>query len=278
MKINGTTALITGASSGIGAATAREIARRGATVLLMARTAGALESLAGEIRATGGRAMAYPLDLTDSQAVARAAEEIRGEWGTPDILIHCAGAGRWLFVEETSPPEMEQMMAAPYFAAFYLTRALLPDMIQRRRGHIVTVGSPASLFMWPGAAAYIAARWALHGFTEALRADVYGLGIGVTLMIPGRVESEYFAHNPGSRERVPKISYLTGALTPAQVARAIVRGIEHNRRMMVVPFGLRLLSLAYRTCPRAGAWISVRTGARRTPQVAPQEDQCSYSR
>jgi len=88
-----------------------------------------------------------------------------------------------------------EMMAMPYFAAFYITRALLPAMLRRGSGHLVYVNSPASLVAWPGAAAYTAARWALRGFAEALRADLRGTRLRVSSVIPGKVSSSYFAHN-----------------------------------------------------------------------------------
>src|SRR5574341_798634 len=115
--------VVTGASSGIGAAT---------------------EKVVAEITAEGGAARAYSVDLADAEAVETAAKAIREEMGIPDIVVNNAGAGRWLFVEETSPTEMRQMMAAPYFAAFYMTRAFLPEMLKRGRGHFVSIGSPAS--------------------------------------------------------------------------------------------------------------------------------------
>lgn len=278
MKIAGKLALITGASSGIGAATARELARRGARVALLARRVDALEAVAAEIRDAGGAAEIYPADLGDGEAVARTAESIQFRQGTPDIVVHGAGAGRWLFVDETNPDEMEQMMAVPYFGAFYLTRALLPGMMQRRSGHFVTVGSPATLLMWPGAAAYIAARWALHGFTEALRADVRGLGIDVTLILPGKVESEYFAHNPGTRERLPKVTYWTRSLSPEDVARAVARGVERRKRKIVIPFGLRLLALGNAMFPSIGGWVGGFTGAKRAARTVQQEGSCLSSR
>lgn len=275
MKIAGKLALVTGASSGIGAATARELAERGARVALLARREAALEAVAGGIRASGGTASIYPVDLGDAAAVAHTAESIERSLGTPDIVVHGAGAGRWLFVEETTPAELEQMMAVPYFGAFYLTRALLPAMMKRQSGHIVTIGSPATLLMWPGAAGYIAARWALHGFTEALRADVRGLGIDVTLILPGKVESEYFAHNPGTRERMPRVIDLTRILTPEDVARAVARGVERRKREIVIPFGLRVLALGNAMFPAIGGWIGGLTGAKRPVR---QEGPCLFSR
>src|SRR3954454_16871777 len=115
--------LITGASSGIGAATARLTAREGGRVLLLARRREALEQLATEIKGNGGEAWAYPVDLCDPAAGGQTGQAILGEVGAPDILINNGGAGRWLSVEQTSPDELVQMMASPYFGAFYVTRA-----------------------------------------------------------------------------------------------------------------------------------------------------------
>jgi NAD(P)-dependent dehydrogenase (short-subunit alcohol dehydrogenase family) len=122
MKLKNKIVLITGASSGIGAATARVTAREGAHVLLLARSQEKLDDLAQEIRREGGQARVYPVDMTDAQAVAGVAGRITRDVGTPDIIVNNAGAGRWLSMEETSSEEAVAMMAAPYFAAFFLTR------------------------------------------------------------------------------------------------------------------------------------------------------------
>jgi uncharacterized protein len=263
---SGRLALVTGASSGIGAATARALARRGAIVLLLARTAGRLQSVAAEIAELGGTAYPHPVDVGDANAVRLVIDHIIHEHGTPDIVVHCAGAGRWLFADETGTDDMVQMMAVPYFGAFHVTRALLPSMIDRGSGHFVTVGSPATLLMWPGAAGYIAARWALHGFTEALRADLRGTGITVSLVIAGKVESEYFAHNPGSLERVPRIINFTRTLSTDDVAETVARAVERRSRKIVTPFGLRVLWVGNALFPRIGSWVGAITGARRAMQ------------
>ncbi len=260
MNINGRLALITGASSGVGAAAAKAIARRGGRVVLVARTKSALEQVAAEITAAGGAAHVYPADVADAADVERMACAVRKELGTPDILINNAGAGRWRFVEETDPDEAVQMMAAPYFAAFYVTRAFLPEMLKRRSGHIVNMSSPICYLPWPGATAYGAARWAMRGFSATLRADLHGTGIGVTLMTPGKVSSAYFANNPGSEERIPRIARMYRTLTPAQVATAIVRAVESNRREVILPFTLRLTVMLHNLLPGPLDWLLVKTG------------------
>ena len=262
MKIQGKWVLITGASSGIGAALARAAAGAGGRPLLLARREAELRQVADSV-GPGAEARVYPVDLSDPKAVDDVAERITSEVGTPDVLVNNAGAGRWKFVDETSPEEAVQMMAVPYFAAFCITHAFLPAMVRRGSGHIVNVSSVASHFVWPGATAYTAARWAVRGFTEALRADLKGTGIGVTLFECGVVKTPYWEHNPGSRERVPKMGNLVPELTPEQVASAIIGGIEHNRHYVVIPFMMRMTILQHAVAPGVVQWLMTATGFRR---------------
>jgi len=175
VKVTGTLALVTGASSGIGAATARELAREGARVLLLARTRAALDRVAREITDAGGSAKVHTVDLADAPAVQQAASAIKAESGTPDILVNSAGAGRPLFTEETSPAEAAQMTAVPYLGAFNLTSAFLPDMIRRRRGHIVNVSSVAGRTAWAGNGVYAASNLTTAGSTKRFDGALGGL-------------------------------------------------------------------------------------------------------
>lgn len=260
MNLRGATALVTGASSGIGAATARALARHGARVLLLARTAPALESVASDIRAAGGQAEVCPVDLSDAQAVDRLFDVLDARGLHPDIVVNCAGAGRWLFTEETSSAEMVQQMAVPYFAAFYVTRRCLPAMLAACAGHIVNVNSPVARIGWPGAAGYSAARHALYGYTQALRLDLHGTGVRVTSVIPARVSSEYFDRNPGTLERAPRAANVIPTVTPDQVAKAVLYALQHKRREVVLPFMLRLFFALNAAAPRLMEWLAVRTG------------------
>jgi short-subunit dehydrogenase len=265
MRIHSSLVLITGASSGIGAATALEVARRGGRVVLLARSRGGLEAVADKVRAAGSTAHVYPVDLADPEAVEAAARRIEQEVGVPDVLVNNAGAGRWLYPEETEPRQVMAMMAVPYFAAFWLTRAFLPAMRRRGSGHIVNVTSAAAYVGMRGATGYSAARWAVRGFTAALRSDLAGSGIGVTLIAPGKVATPYFEHNPGSEERIPAITRLYPTLTVEQVARSVVRAVERRRREVVEPFLLRLTLVLHRIVAWPVDWLLVRTGWRRPP-------------
>ena len=265
MNLRGRLVLVTGASSGIGAATARAFARRGARVLLVARTRSALEAVAAAIVAEDGEAHVLPADLSDADTVSETARAILRDHGAPDVVINNAGAGRWLHSEETPPDEAVRMMAVPYFAAFWVTRAFLPAMRARGSGRIINLTSPAAFATWPGATGYTVARWAMRGFSEALRADLHGSGIGVTLVTPSAVRSPYLDNNPGVAERMPGIARLFGSLSPEEVATGIVRATERERARVFLPFRTQLGVLAHRWFPRPVGWLLVRTGWNRPP-------------
>jgi len=265
MNISGKTALVTGASSGIGAAIAKQLAHEGAHVLLLARNEARLKQVEIEIKASGGKARYFIVNLADADAVETIAKRIETEIGTPDILVNNAGSGQWKFIQDTTADEAWQMMEVPYFAAFNLTCSFLPEMLKRNSGQIVNISSVSSRFVWPGATAYHAARWAVKGFTEALRADLYKTNIGVTLYESGVIESEYWQHNPDSLERVPKIAKLIPTLTPEQVGTAIAKGIKRNKRSIVIPFMMKTIYLQHFFFPWVVQWLMTVTGYRRSP-------------
>ncbi len=260
MELHNRTVLVTGASTGIGAATARALSARGATVLLVARTEAKLKELADELP---GPAAVYPCDVGDAAAVAAMAEQVRAEHGIPDVIINNAGAGRWLFVEETDPAEFAQMVAVPFIAAFFVTRAFVEGMIARGSGRVVNVNTPISEVAWPGAMGYGCARWALRGFDRTLAADLRGTGVGVTNVVPGKVSSDYFDNNPGAEERIPTIAKLMPTLTPEDTADVICRSIERERRQALAPGILGMLLLTARVAPSSVEWLAWRTGPRR---------------
>jgi uncharacterized protein len=243
--------LVTGASSGIGEATAKRYGAAGAHVLLLARSAERLGAVAEDIRRAGGSATPYLIDLSDAAAIAETAARIRRESGVPDILINNAGAGRWLPLIETTAEDALHMIEVPYLAAFDLTRALLPAMVTRRSGAIAFVTSPASYIAWPGASAYIAARRAVAGLAETLQSELRGTGLVVTLIVLGTVETPYWDHNPGSRKALPKTNpKLFPVMTADDAARAIVEGIAERRTLVVKPAIYRALFILNALFPR----------------------------
>ena len=252
--MGGKLVLVTGASSGIGAATARRFGREGAHVVLLARNAERLERVAKDVREAGGTATAFTVDLQDRTATLDAAARISADIGTPDILVNNAGAGRWRPLVDTSPDEAAEMMAVPYLAAFTLTRAFAPAMIARGSGGIAFVASPASYLAWPNASAYVAARRALAGFAEGVQTELKPAGIAVTIVVLGTVETPYFEHNPGSLENVPEFdSRLAPALTADEAAEALFEGVARKKRFVVKPAIYRALFVMNALFPKTVA-------------------------
>jgi uncharacterized protein len=259
MRIKGRVIVVTGASRGIGQSAALALGRAGARLALLARSPEVMR-VATEVVAAGGEARGYCVDLTDPAAVEQIGRQIVQDLGPPEIIINNAGAGRYLSVEETPLEEAASMVASPYLAAFYVTRVFLPSLLERREGYIVNVNSPIAWLPWPGASAYMSARWALRGFTAALRTDLHGTGIRVLELVPGKVSSTYFEHNPNSEERLPKVTQWIRTLTPDEVAAALVEGIERDRREMVIPFMLHLAFILRAVAPGVVDGMMRRTG------------------
>jgi len=256
--------LITGASSGIGEASARSLARAGARVVLQARSADKLHQLAEQINGAGGKAYAVPVDVSDAGAVQEAARRVTDQYGVPDVIVNNAGAGRWLFVDETPYEEIASMTAVPYLAAFYTTRAYVPAMLKRGSGLVLNVNSPVCFMPWPGCTGYAAARGALMVFTYALQADLHGSGVKVCHFVPGKVTSEYFANNPGAEERIPTFTKFIRTCTPEEVAERMVRAVTDEKAEVIFPLMLRASVLFNRFFPGLVGSLLRATGAKRT--------------
>jgi short-subunit dehydrogenase len=241
--------VVTGASSGIGEATAKRYGASGARVAVLARNASRLAAVVESIRKAGGDATPYAVDLSDRHATEEMAARISRELGAPDILINNAGAGRWLPMTETTADEALAMIEVPYLAGFTLTRAFLPAMLARRSGSIAFITSPASYVAWPRASAYIAARRAVAGLAESLQSELKGTGLVVSLVVLGEVETPYWEHNPGSRDNMPKIEPRL-VLTPDEAASAIVAGIDAKKPFVVKPALLRAFFVLNALFPR----------------------------
>jgi NADP-dependent 3-hydroxy acid dehydrogenase YdfG len=260
--MNNPIAVVSGASSGIGAATARALGAAGWQVALVARGRSQLEVVQQSIVAGGGHAMIAALDASDGQQVLEGAARIHDELGPPSLLVNSAGIGAWRFLEETPPADTLAMIGAPYLAASNLTHAFLPDMLARRAGLIIHVGSPASRIPWPSATSYSAARWALRGLHEALCQDLAGTGVRSCHVVFGEVASPYFDNNQVPREYLPRVARLIPVTTPERCAEVIVRAVRRPRRQIVHPVMLRLFYLMGAIAPAPTRWLVARTGRR----------------
>jgi NADP-dependent 3-hydroxy acid dehydrogenase YdfG len=222
----GRVAVVSGASRGIGRATALRLAAVGARVALLARSADALAALAQEIGAAHGvgAAAALPCDVRDLGAVAAVAAQAAERLGAaPDILVNNAGTFPLAAVEATTPAEFAETLEANLVAPFALAHALLPGMRARGRGHLVTVGSIADRNAFPENGAYAASKFGLRGLHEVLRAELRGSGVRATLVSPGPVDTSIWdAIDPDTR---PGFTPRSGMLTAHAVADAIVYAV-----------------------------------------------------
>lgn len=255
--------IISGASSGIGAATAKGFARLGARVILLARNESRLKKISEEITRNGGKADFFSVDVGDYKAVEEIAKEIKNRIGIPDVIINNAGGGKWRFIEETEYQEAIDMITVPYLSAFFITKAFLPDLLKRNFGHIVNVTSFAAVIPFSGATGYIAARKAMIGFHEALTADLHGTNIKTSLVYFAKVESPFWEHNPGSEERLPLAQKWIPVLSTEQAAQVIVKGVLKGKKKITAPRMIIIIELLTYLFPFITRLIMNKTGYKR---------------
>jgi len=215
------TALVTGASRGIGAATARSLASRGDRVALVARSKHELAQVTEEIRAAGGEAWYWAADVTQPDACRAMVEEAVDQAGGVDICVMSAGVGHWAPTTEMSDSQWRETMATNLDAAFYTTRAVLPTMIDRQRGHLVYISSVLGRRGMPNMAAYSASKAAVAAFAESVAAETKAAGVKVTVIYPGTTATGMRDHQT-NRPRTPDITDPELQLAPEDVADAIL--------------------------------------------------------
>jgi short-subunit dehydrogenase len=210
-------ALVTGASSGIGAATARRLAARGVTVALVARRADRLDEVLADCRSTAPDSRSWPADLSDPERAAGLARSVWDSHGGIDVVINNAGAPMRRPVQRLTMDEVQRTMTVNYLSPVAITLAVLPGMLERRSGTIVNVSSLGGRLGIATEAAYCASKFALAGWSEALVADLAGTGVSVRLVLPGAIDTEIW-DQPGNDPPL-----YTGPLVPAEeVAAGIV--------------------------------------------------------
>ena len=193
MKLADRAVLVTGAGRGIGAAICRRLARDGARIIAAARTGGELETLVAELKPWRDDCMAVPTDLSDPASIEALVATLRDSVGRLDVLVNNAGIAWGRKVEETSLEAWRQLMAVNLDAVFLLTREALPLLRDSDHGQVINIGSDASIRGIPGMSCYCASKFALRGFTMALREELKGSGIRVNLVMPGPVNTTIIA-------------------------------------------------------------------------------------
>ena len=234
LELQGSRALVTGASGGIGHAIARALHARGAKVVLTARRADVLARLREEL---GAGAEALPADLSRAEDVAALAQKA----GRVDLLVANAGlpaSGPFLSFE---PGQIDRALDVNLRAPMQLTRALAPEMVERGSGHLVYISSISGKVASPASSVYSATKFGVRGFAFGLSQDLLGTGVGVTTVFPGFIREAGMFHDAGV-----KLPPWVGTRTPEQVADAVLTGVETGRAEIdVAPMSLR-----------AGAWVA----------------------
>ena len=223
-SFNGTV-LITGASSGIGEAAARSFAAAGARLVLAARRTERLERLAAELAEKHGTSSHHvALDVRDAGVVTRILEDLPAEWAEIDVLVNNAGLSRGLEkLHEGSIQDWDEMVDTNVKGLLYVTRAIVPSMVARGRGHVINLGSIAGHEVYPGGAVYCATKFAVAAITRGLRIDLLGTNVRVTSIDPGMVETEFsLVRFHGDSTRAARVYDRVQALTAEDVADAIL--------------------------------------------------------
>ncbi len=270
MNLRDKIVVITGASSGIGAAAAFEFADRGARVVMVSRNAGRLERAREELAGIG-KTEAMTCDVSDSGQVSEMARQVLDRFGQVDVLVNNAGYAVYGTVSQLSVGEIEGQMRTNYLGMVYCTKGFLPSMIKRNRGHIVNVASVAASVGLPGMAPYCASKFAMLGFSEGLKHELHETGVGVTVVSPITVRTNFFDHSSFGRMR--RKPY---AISSKRVARAIVKASASSRLEIVVPSAVRGVvwlkqTLPYLINPMLGSSFRGIGSAESSPSPAPEE-------
>ncbi len=242
--------LLTGATGGIGHAIARAFAARGADLLISGRRREVLEPLAAE---TGARPM--PCDLADRAAVRALAAQL----GAVDVLVANAALPASGVLSELDQDEIDRMLEVNLRAPVALSRALVPGMVERGRGHLVFISSLAGKATSPASSLYSATKFGLRGFGLALRTDLASQGVGVSVVLPGFISGAGMFAEAGI-----DLPSGVGTRSPEQVAAGVIRAIERDRAEVdVAPVGLRLGAALAAVAPGMAAAVSRRLGSDR---------------
>jgi 3-hydroxy acid dehydrogenase/malonic semialdehyde reductase len=224
-SLQGKTVLITGASSGIGRSTAIAFAREGARLLVCARRLDPLEELRQTLAAAGASGVhTFELDVRNRTEVEAAIANLPAEWRDIDILVNNAGLSRGLAkVYEDDPQNWEEMIDTNVKGLLYVTRCVVPGMVARGRGHVISLGSTAAYITYANGAVYCATKAAEKSISEGLKIDLMGTPVRVTSVDPGMVETNFSAIRfRGDEERAAKVYQNITPLQPEDVADAIV--------------------------------------------------------
>ena len=223
--------LITGASSGIGKQTAIEFAKLGSNIILVARRKNKLEQVENELKQFNVNTLVCTCDVSKKDQVEKMSKIVLEKFNSIDILVNNAGFAIYGSVYDLSINDIESQMETNYFGMIYCTKNFLPLMLEKKSGHIVNVASVAASFGLPGIASYCASKFAMLGFSEGLKHELSGTGVGITVVSPIMVKTNFFDHP--SFEKMPK--YSPTSLNSKTVAKVIVKAANSSRLEIITP-------------------------------------------
>ncbi len=250
-KLNGKVVVVTGASSGIGEALARECAARGARVVLGARTLEKLQLITGDIRSKGGEATYCPVDVTREEECRTLIEHAVKEYGGIDVLICNAGLSMRALFDDVDLSVLHRLMDVNFWGAVYCTKYALP-YLQASRGSLVGISSVAGLHGLPGRTGYSASKYALTGFLETVRIENLKKGLHVMVACPGftasNVRFSALTADGSSQGQTPRNEGKM--MTAAEAAGYVIRGVERRKRLCLMEFEGRATHFIKKFSPR----------------------------
>jgi len=253
MRFSNEVVVITGASSGIGWALAKELVTQGAKVGLIARRADKLEDLCEQSRANGGVAECVAVDVSDREKLHEAIAELRNKLGPIDRMIANAGIGTFTSFSPPNVLEQEKLIRINFFGVMYALEAVLPEMLERKKGHVIAVSSMAAYKGLPGQSAYCASKAAINLYMEGLRIAYRGKGVSVTTICPGFVDTPIVANNP------PNMPFI---MKPEMAARRIAKAIARRKKVYNFPRRMAFLMWLARWAPDWAVSRVMRSDAR----------------
>ncbi len=252
--------IVTGASSGIGEATARAFGLQGAKVVLAARRLDRLQVLAHEINSNGAQTLVVQTDVSRLADIQRLVEKTIERFGRIDVLINNAGFGHMDWLENLDPEtDIQEQIHVNVLGVIQTTRQVLPVMIKQRSGSIVNMCSISGLVGTPTYSIYAASKHAVHGFSEALRREVKPWGIDVSIIYPGGVVVTEFARTGGYKRKTNTGTPKFMQLTTEQVSTAIIKLVHSPRRMWVIPWQWRVTVFLNKFFPGLGDYTTIKS-------------------
>jgi short-subunit dehydrogenase len=244
------TAIVTGASSGIGMETALALARRSYAVVLAARRAQRLEQVAQQCRSIGAVALTVPTDVSDPRQVEALMARTVEQFGRVDVMVNNAGLGLFARVHETNEQDLHALFETNFFGVFYGCKAVAPVMIRQRSGHIFNVSSVVGKRGTPFHGGYCATKFAVCGLTDSMRVELRSYGVRVTCVCPALTATEFFEHSPRGQAARSSFQRFKGLMPASAVAKGIVAAIGKNRPEIVFSAGGKMLALMAALSPR----------------------------